>query len=53
MLCLYSDPNLCITFCKLNKKKREKELEEKKKRELEVKLEKNGLDAVLEQRESK
>lgn len=31
MLCLYSDPNLCITFCKLNKKKREKELEEKKK----------------------
>lgn len=31
MLCLYSDPNLCITFCKQNKKKRKKkELEEKK-----------------------
>lgn len=53
MLCLYSDPNLCITFCKQNKKKRKKKELEEKKRELEVKLEKNGLDAVLEQRESK
>lgn len=31
MLCFYLDLNLCIIFCKLNKKKREKELEEKKK----------------------
>lgn len=26
MLCLYSDPNICITFCK-QKKKKEKDLD--------------------------